>query len=103
VGKLILGMRVVKEDGTPCGLGAAFHRGIWRFIDAIILGAIAYSNMKPPLQQRLGDKKAHTLVVAKNDPIVKHTHEWLWFVLAALIYVGLDVLVSALLLGLQLR
>ena len=48
--------------------------------------AIAYSNMTPPLQQRLGDKKAHTLVVGKNEPVIQESRPWPWFIVALLAY-----------------
>lgn len=93
-GKLILGMRVVKEDGSQCNLGAAFHRGLWRFIDALFFGFIAYVNMEKPLRQRLGDKKACTLVVSKNDPLVVGGPKWPRFILALVVYLAFEVAVN---------
>lgn len=60
-GKLIMGMRIVDERGAPIGLRAAFIRGLLRYVDGILFGAVAYSNMKLPLYQRLGDKSARTV------------------------------------------
>jgi hypothetical protein len=65
LGKMIFRVRVLKEDGSPCGLGPAVVRNVLRFIDALpflyLIGAILIirSNKK----QRLGDRVAKTIVV----------------------------------------
>lgn len=63
-GKVALGIRVVSEDGTPISDGQALSRNLWRFIDGIgyyLVGFVfaASSNQN----QRLGDRRADTLVV----------------------------------------
>ncbi len=69
LGKLILGMRVVKKDGTRAGIGRAFFRNLLRILDflpfAYLLGIImvAASSTK----QRLGDRIAGTYVVARKS------------------------------------
>lgn len=67
LGKLLLGIRVVKEDGSPIGWGASIVRNILRIIDALptayILGAILI--WTSPRKQRLGDRVAHTVVVRR--------------------------------------
>jgi len=74
IGKMVLKMKVVKEDGSPCGLGAALIRNILRIVDALpflyIIGMIliARSNKK----QRFGDRIAHTIVV-KSTPGITYT------------------------------
>lgn len=85
-GKLMLGMRVILSDGRPCSLTAAFIRAILRLIDGLFLGLIAYANMKPPLQQRLGDKAANTIVVASRDPLIQAHRPWWWLLIAAAAY-----------------
>jgi uncharacterized RDD family membrane protein YckC len=63
VGKLMLGMVVVREDGTPCDLSAALKREIAYFFDALFFGLIGYVSMKKsPQEQRYGDHWAHTIV-----------------------------------------
>ncbi len=66
LGKLVLGMRVIKEDGSPCDLQAALIRNLLRIVDGLffyIVGAIlVWTSSK---RQRLGDRVAHTLVVSK--------------------------------------
>ncbi|MBI2583332.1 MAG: RDD family protein [Candidatus Aenigmarchaeota archaeon] len=65
IGKMALGIIVVREDGKPCGYLSAFARNILRFIDALpflyILGliVIAVTNRR----QRIGDLLAKTVVV----------------------------------------
>jgi len=66
LGKLILGMRVVMEDGSPVNLKAALIRNLLRFIDgllAYLVGAIFI--WTSPEKQRLGDRLAKTFVVKK--------------------------------------
>ncbi|GHO41920.1 RDD family protein [Ktedonospora formicarum] len=63
-GKKILGLRIVKEDGSPIGWSESIIRTLLRIIDglfAYLLGAIFI--WTSPLKQRLGDKLAHTVVI----------------------------------------
>lgn len=68
-GKLALGLRVVKYDGSPCGWMAALKRSILRPVDALpivtpyLVGAVAAG--LSARRQRLGDAVAGTLVVTK--------------------------------------
>jgi uncharacterized RDD family membrane protein YckC len=68
-GKLALGLRVVRYDGSPCGWIAALKRSILRPVDALpivapyLVGAIAAG--LSARRQRLGDAFAGTLVVTK--------------------------------------
>jgi len=65
IGKRVVHVKVVKEDGSKCDLGSALIRNILRIIDHLpflyILGIIliAVTNKK----QRLGDMLAKTIVV----------------------------------------
>ena len=69
VGKLFLGLRVVKIDRRPSGWTRVFIRSIFRVIDGLpifyLLGIIVV--MVTPKSQRLGDLVAGTVVVAKAD------------------------------------
>jgi uncharacterized RDD family membrane protein YckC len=67
IGKIILHMRVVMEDGSPCRLGPAAMRGLLRLIDGLFFGIIAYWTMRQPLYQRVGDKVAKTIVVGIEE------------------------------------
>lgn len=67
VGKLVLGLRVIKEDGSRIGFRDSIIRNLLRIVDAIpflipyLLGAVYI--WKSPAKQRLGDRVAKTLVV----------------------------------------
>jgi uncharacterized RDD family membrane protein YckC len=64
VGKLITGLRVRAEDGSPARIGAGLLRSIAFLLDGFFFGMVAYGSMsKSRMQQRLGDKWAHTVVV----------------------------------------
>jgi uncharacterized RDD family membrane protein YckC len=67
IGKRMMGLRVIGEDGSPVTIEASLIRNALRFLDAFpyvapyALGAIVAS--KSPHRQRLGDVVAETLVV----------------------------------------
>lgn len=64
IGKLILGLRVVKLDGSAIDWRASVVRNLLRLVDGIIfylLGAILI--WASPQRQRLGDRLAGTTVI----------------------------------------
>jgi uncharacterized RDD family membrane protein YckC len=66
LGKMAMGLKVVKEDGGPLDWQASIVRNILRLIDGFffyLVGAIVVWVSKK--KQRLGDIAAHTLVVKK--------------------------------------
>ena len=65
LGKKILGIKVVKEDGTPCDFRSALIRNILRCIDVLpIYYIIALISMAQSVKtQRLGDRAAKTIVI----------------------------------------
>jgi uncharacterized RDD family membrane protein YckC len=64
LGKRLLGLRVVAEDGSPIYLGAAFLRNLLRIVDAFFFYLVAaVSVWASPKRQRLGDRAARTFVV----------------------------------------
>jgi uncharacterized RDD family membrane protein YckC len=95
-GKLLLGMRVIRANGEPCDLGAAFIRGLGRYVDGVPfgLGLIAYTQMKPPFHQRLGDKWTGTVVVSAKDIPPGLRPGGGWFVPAMGLYLLLAGLVT---------
>jgi uncharacterized RDD family membrane protein YckC len=93
-GKLILKMRVVREDGSRCSLGQAVVRGVLRLWDGFFFGWVATQRMEEPLQQRYGDRLAHTLVVGSQDPVIKRPRAGRWFVAAVLAYLAVESLAS---------
>ena len=68
LGKRILGMRIVKQDGSKPGFGAALVRNLLRVVDALpfayLLGILMVA--KSATKQRLGDRAAKTYVVGKS-------------------------------------
>jgi uncharacterized RDD family membrane protein YckC len=68
LGKLICGLVVVTEKGTPCGIGSALGRSAAFLLDALFFGIIAAVSMSSsPKRQRLGDKWFHTVVAKRRD------------------------------------
>jgi uncharacterized RDD family membrane protein YckC len=71
LGKFLTGIRVVNQDGTKLTWSASFVRNIARIVDAFpyalpyLVGAI--SVWASPIQQRLGDRWANTVVVTKES------------------------------------
>ena len=67
LGKMALGLRVVKTDGSPITWTDSLIRNILRIIDGLfvyLVGAIFI--WTSPLKQRLGDRAAHTVVVKRR-------------------------------------
>lgn len=58
IGKRLVKIKVVREDGSPCGIGPAVIRTILRVIDGLpflyIIGMILIA--RSPRKQRLGDR-----------------------------------------------
>lgn len=92
-GKLILGMRVIQENGSACGLGSAFLRALLRMIDGLLFGLVAYLNMNEPLNQRVGDKAAKTIVVGAKDAVIQQSRPWWGFLAATVSYLAIDAIV----------
>lgn len=68
LGKLLLGMTVVQEDGSFCRWGSALKRSIAYYLDALFFGLIGYMEMKgSPAEQRHGDNWAKTIVCKRSD------------------------------------
>ncbi len=64
IGKMVLGLRVVKLDGSPIGWSESIIRNLLRIVDGIgayLVGAIFI--WTSPQRQRLGDRAAKTVVV----------------------------------------
>ena len=66
LGKMVLGLRVVRVDGSPIGWSESIIRNLLRVIDGIgayLVGAILI--WTSPQKQRLGDRVAKTVVVRR--------------------------------------
>ncbi len=67
-GKKMLGLRVVKTDGSPIGWSESIIRNLLRIIDglfAYLVGAILI--WTSPERQRLGDRLAKTVVIRRQS------------------------------------
>jgi uncharacterized RDD family membrane protein YckC len=67
VGKMALGLRVVKTDGSSISWSESLVRNLLRIIDGLfgyLVGAILI--WTSPMHQRLGDRAAHTVVVRRR-------------------------------------
>lgn len=68
LGKMLLGIKVVREDdGEVPGLGAAAIRTLLRIIDSLLFYLVAFiAVLVSAKRQRIGDVVSHTLVVARK-------------------------------------
>jgi uncharacterized RDD family membrane protein YckC len=68
MGKYLLSMVVIQEDGTPCRVRSAIKRELGYFADTILVVYPAYFVMKDSLkEQRMGDQWAHTVVCKRSS------------------------------------
>jgi uncharacterized RDD family membrane protein YckC len=93
LGKLILGMRVIMDDGKSCSFKAAVIRGLLRYIDGLFFAIPAYTTMKAPLYKRIGDNSAHTFVVGSKDIFIKQPRKWWWFIIAGIIFLIVQAMI----------
>jgi uncharacterized RDD family membrane protein YckC len=64
LGKRMVGIRVVAEDGEHLTLGAAVVRNLLRLVDALVFYLVGFLfALTSTRGQRLGDRAAHTIVV----------------------------------------
>ena len=64
IGKRVCGITVVSESGTPAGIRAGLKRSLGFLVDQIAFGLVGiHKILNSPLQQRVGDEWAHTVVV----------------------------------------
>lgn len=69
LGKFFCRLRVVDTRGAPPNLGSIFMRNFLRIIDYPLFFLVAVISMESsPLNQRLGDRAAATMVIKKSRP-----------------------------------
>lgn len=73
-------------------------RSVTRLVDGLFFGAVAALNMRRPLNQRWGDKQAHTIVVNAKNPLIQLRRSWWWFVLSLWLSWVVFTIISVLLL-----
>jgi uncharacterized RDD family membrane protein YckC len=68
LGKLICQLRVIREDAHSINLWQAAKRSLAFFWDGLFFGLVGYNSMKQSdLNQRYGDRWAHTVVVKNAE------------------------------------
>ena len=74
LGKLALGLRVVREDGGPVRFRQAFVRGLLSVVEIwFSFGSIAFiASLASSQGKRLGDYLAGTVVVRERVPVAAH-------------------------------
>ena len=71
VGKLVVGIRVVMEDGSKITWSAALVRNLLRIVDGLFIYLVAAIVVWSggPTRQRLGDRVAHTVVIGAGTNV----------------------------------
>ena len=87
-GKVICRLRVIKDNGQPCSFAAALVRNLLLPIDGGLILFICL--MESPLNQRVGDMAADTVVVsgamAKGTPKLTDLRPWLGILASCLLF-----------------
>ena len=68
-GKMVLGFRVVRQDGTKPSLTDSIKRNILSFVELVLIPPIAIGVAAANKGRRLGDLIAHTEVLPGSSPI----------------------------------
>jgi len=101
LGKLFCRLRVIEESGQAASLGNVFIRNFLRIVDYPLFFLIAVIAMESsPLNQRLGDRAAKTIVIKKTRryvPAVDLGHTPLASTLSRIFAECLDLVLSLLL------
>jgi len=92
LGKLLLRMQVVQDDGSPCHPKSAIIRELGLFVDVQFLGLVGYFAMREdPEQQRLGDEWADTIVCKRAQVPSTSERSGTQFVVALLFGIAADI------------
>lgn len=101
LGKLFCRLRVIEENGQSASLGNVFIRNFLRIVDYPLFFLIAVIAMESsPLNQRLGDRAAKTIVIKKTRrhfPTVNLAHTPLASTLSRIFAECVDLVLSLLL------
>lgn len=102
LGKLLLSLRVVQDDASPCGSKSAVIRELAYFVDALFFGIVGYMAMRDdPEQKRNGDKWANTIVCRASSLSSASRQGGLRFVLGFML--GVSANIALLMLGLLIQ
>ena len=92
LGKLLLSMQVIQEDGSPCRPKSAIIRELGYFVDAMFFGVIGYFAMREdPEQKRHGDEWAGTIVCKRTQVPSTAQQPGMRFVLGLLLGIIADI------------
>lgn len=101
LGKLILSLVVIQEDGTPCTFDSALRRSFAYVVDSFFFGLVGYAAMQRTLKrQRYGDQWAHTVVCKRAQVLPENLRDGGRFALSLLVGMVADAVL--LMLGLLL-
>jgi uncharacterized RDD family membrane protein YckC len=92
LGKLVLGMQVIQDDGSPCRPKSAIVRELGYFVDAMFFGVIGYFAMhEDPEQKRHGDEWADTIVCKRAQVPSASRRSGMQFGLGLLLGIAADM------------
>jgi uncharacterized RDD family membrane protein YckC len=92
LGKLLLSMQVIQDDGSPCRPKSAIIRELGYFVDALFFGLIGYYAMREdPEQKRHGDEWADTIVCKRAQVPSASRRPGMQFVLGFLLGIAADI------------
>jgi uncharacterized RDD family membrane protein YckC len=91
LGKRMLGMVVLQEDGSPCRFKGALIRELGYYVDGLFFGIVGYTAMQSSAQQqRHGDDWAHTVVCKRNQVAPEKLQGWGRFTVALMFALMVD-------------
>lgn len=92
LGKLLLRMQVIQDDGSPCRAKSAILRELGYFVDMLFFGVVGYFAMhEDPEQKRVGDGWADTIVCKQEEVPPASKRAGMRFVLGLLLGVAADI------------
>jgi len=92
LGKLLLRMQVIQDDGSPCRPKSAILRELGYFVDALFFGVVGYFAMhEDPEQKRIGDGWADTIVCKRAQVPSTSKQTGMRFVLGLLLGITADI------------
>lgn len=92
LGKLLLRVQVIQDDGSPCRPKSAIIRELGYFVDGMFFGLVGYFAMREdPEQQRLGDEWADTIVCKRTQVPSTSQRTGTQFVLGLLLGIAVDM------------
>lgn len=71
LGKVIIGIQVIKKDGSPCDMHASLIRNLLRFVDGLGVYLVGFLiAIFSRMRQRLGDHLANTIIIERKFHMV---------------------------------